>query len=110
MHRSFRREKGLNPRVPTDDLPEVPAGVDYGDGAAVCSLMLTFLFTLLLAGIFTFYTPDRLVLAVVGEWLKGSEWLKCAGIGVVLGLVFLFCGVSWLTLHRLFVRSARASR
>lgn len=100
----------MNPRPSTDDYPEGPACVDYRDGAAFCSLILTFLFTLLLIGIFTFYTPDRLVLAVLGESLKGSDWLNPAGIGAFLGLVFLFCSVSWLTLRRLFARSARAPR
>lgn len=92
--------------MPIGERPKVPAGVDYRDGVAFCAMILAFLFMILLAGIFTFYTPDRLVLAVFGGSLKGSEWLKPAGIGVFLGLVFLFYCVSWLTLRRLFVRSA----
>jgi|1048.fasta_scaffold244896_1 hypothetical protein len=110
MPRSFRREQDLNPRLATDDRSEVPAGVDYRAGAAIYSLCLTVPFTLLLVGIFTIYTPDRLILAMLGESLKGSEWLHLAGIGMFLGLVFLFGGASWLTLNRLFARLARAPR
>jgi len=97
---------GLNLQSPTDDRVAVPEPVDYRDGISFCALCLTSLFMVFLIGVFTFYTPDRLVLAVSGEALKGSEWLKPAGIAVFLGLVFLFYGVSWRTLRWLVARRA----
>jgi hypothetical protein len=97
---------GLKLQSPTDDRPTASEPVDYRDGIAFSALCLTWLFMVSLVGIFTFYTPDRLVLAVAGEALKGPEWLKLAGIAAFLGLVFLFYGASWLTLRWLVERRA----
>jgi hypothetical protein len=95
---------GLKLQSPTDDRPTASEPVDSRDGIAFCALCLTWLFLVSLVGIFTFYTPDRLVLAVAGEGLKGAEWLKLAGTAAFLGLIFLFFGASWLTLRLLVER------